>query len=85
VLRQAIIANHQAYPGDIKARWLRQACEEIKGLVDPDVDDADEENIIDADDDLFDSIAPSQTQLTAVKKVHGTVEGSTDENTDEDE
>jgi hypothetical protein len=83
-LRQAIIANRQAYLG-FKVRWLRQACTEIKGLVDPDVDDADEDNIVDADEDLSDSIALSQTQLTAAKQVHGTVEGSTDEDTDEDE
>jgi hypothetical protein len=56
-LCQAIIANRQAYPG-FKARWLRQARKETKGQVDPDVDDDDEDNIVDADDDLFDSIAP---------------------------
>jgi hypothetical protein len=83
-LLQAIIANRQAYPG-FKVRWLRQASEQINGLVDPDVDDANEDNIVDADDDLFDSVAPAQTQLTAAKQVHGTVEGSTDKNTDEDE
>jgi hypothetical protein len=74
-LRQAIIANRQAYPG-FKVRWLRQARKEIKGLVDPDVDDADEDNIVDADDDLFDSIAPSPTQLTAARQIHGTMDGS---------
>jgi hypothetical protein len=83
-LRQAIIANRQTYPG-FKVRWLRQAREQINGLVDPDVDDADEDNIVDADDDLFDSVAPSQTQLTAAKQVHGTGEASSNEDTDEDE
>jgi hypothetical protein len=83
-LRQAIIANRQAYLG-FKVRWLRQARKEIKGLVDPDVDDDDEDNIVDADGDLFDSIAPSQTQLTAAKQIHGTAEDSVDEDTDEDE
>jgi hypothetical protein len=65
---------------------LRQARKEIKGQVDPDVDDEDEDNIVDPDDNLFDSIAPSQTQLTAAKQIHGTAEdNSTDEDTDEDE
>jgi hypothetical protein len=63
---------------------LRQACEEIKGLVDPDVDGDDEENIVDADDDLFDSISPSQTQLTAAKQRHGTVDESTSEDGSDD-
>jgi hypothetical protein len=67
-LRQAIIANRQAYPG-FKLRWLRQARKETQGQVDPDVDDNDENNIVAADDDLFDSIAPSQIQLTAAKKL----------------
>jgi hypothetical protein len=65
---------------------LRQARTEIKELVDLDIDDDNEDNIVDADDDLFDSIVPSQTQLTAAKQVHGTVESSsTDEDTNEDE
>jgi hypothetical protein len=84
-LRQAIIANRQAYPG-FKVRWSRQARKETrKGQVDPDVDDDDEDNIVDADDDLFDSIAPLQTQLTAAKQKHGTAEDSDDEETDDDE
>jgi hypothetical protein len=83
-LRQAIIANRQAYPG-FKVRWLRQARTEIKGLVDPDVDDEDEDNVVDAYDNLFDSIAPSQTHLTAAKQVHRTAEDSTAEDTDNDE
>jgi hypothetical protein len=83
-LRQAIITNRQAYPG-FKVRWLRQARTEIKGLVDPDVDDNNEDNIVDADDNLFDSIASSQTQLTAAKQVHGMTEDSNDEDTDDDE
>jgi hypothetical protein len=63
---------------------LRQARTEIKGLVDPCVDDDDKDNIVAADDNLFDSIAPSQTQLTAAKQIHGTAEDSTDEDTDDD-
>jgi hypothetical protein len=56
-LRQAIIANRQVYPG-FKVRWLRQDRSEITGLVDPDVDNDDEDNTVDTDDNLFDSIAP---------------------------
>jgi hypothetical protein len=83
-LRQAIIANCQAYPG-FKVRWLRQARKAIKGLVDLNVDDDNEDNIVDPDDDLFDSIAPLQIQLTAAWQVHGTVEDSSDEDTNGDE
>jgi hypothetical protein len=82
-LRQAIIADRQAYPG-LKVRWLRQAREEIKGLVDPDVDGGNEDNIVDADDDLFDSIAPSRTQLTAARQIHGTMDGSSSEDGSDD-
>jgi hypothetical protein len=84
-LRQAIIADRQVYP-NFKIRWLRQAHKEIKGLVDPDVDDNDEEHIVDADDNLFDSIAPSQTQLTAAKQKHGTAdESSSDDGSADDD
>jgi hypothetical protein len=57
VLCQAKIADRQAYPG-FKVRWLRQAHKEIRGLVDLDVDGDNEDKIVDADDDLFDSVAP---------------------------
>jgi hypothetical protein len=83
-LRQAIIADRQAYPG-FKVRWLRQAREEIKELVDPDVDGDNEENILDADDDLFDSIAPSPTQLTAARQIHGTMDESSSDNGSDDD
>jgi hypothetical protein len=57
----------------------------MKGHVEPDVED-DEDGIVDADDDLFDSITPSHTQLTAARQVHGTMEGSSsEEDEDEDE
>jgi hypothetical protein len=83
-LCQAIIANRQVYP-NFKIRWLRQARKEIKGLVDPDVDGDDEENIVDTDDDLFDSIAPLQTQLTAAKQRHGTADESSSEDGSDDD
>ena len=83
-LRQVIIENRQSYSG-FKVRWLRQACNEMKGHVEPDVED-DEDGIVDADDDLFDSITPSRTQLTAARQVHGTMEdSSSEEDEDEDE
>jgi hypothetical protein len=85
-LRQAIIADHQAYPG-FKIRWLRQARKAIRGLVDPDVDGDNEDKIVDADDDLFDSIALSPTQLTAARQIHGMVDesSSNDGSNDDDE
>jgi hypothetical protein len=85
-LRQAIIADRQAYPG-FKVRWLRQARKEIRGLVDPYVDGDNEDNIVDSDDDLFDSVAPSPTQLTAAKQMQGTLSDSSsdDESDDDDE
>jgi hypothetical protein len=66
---------------------LRQARKEIRGLVDPDVDGDNEDKIVDADDDLFDSVAPSPTQLTDARQKHGTVEESSseDESDDDDE
>jgi hypothetical protein len=84
-LRKAIIADRQAYPG-FKVRWLCQAHKAMKGLVDPDVDGDNEDKIVDADDDLFDSVAPSQTHLTAAKQVHGTAEySSSDDESDDDD
>jgi hypothetical protein len=83
-LRQAIIADRRAYPG-FKVRWLRQARKEIRGLVDPDVDGDNEDKIVDADDDVFDSVAPSPTQLTPAKQMHGTLSDSSSNNESDDD
>ena len=83
-LRQAIISDRRAYPG-FKVKWLRQARKEIKGLVDPDVDGDNEDKIVDADDDLFDSIAPSPTQLTPARQMHGTRSDDSSDDESEDD
>lgn len=79
-LHEAIVADRQAYP-DFKVRWLRQARTEINGKVNRDIDDDDEEDIVDANDDLFASIAPPQRQLTNAAQRHGTAMNSDEEST----
>jgi hypothetical protein len=83
-LRQAIIADCQAYPG-FKVRWLRQARKEIGGLVDPDLDGDNEDKIVDTDDDLFDSVAPSPTQLTAARQMRGALSDSSSNDESDDD
>jgi hypothetical protein len=65
------VTNCEACP-DFKLEWLCQACKEKKGWVKPDGDEDDEDNYVDADDDLSDATTPSQPQLNVVRQQNGT-------------
>jgi hypothetical protein len=70
-VRQLVIKNRAAHP-DFKLTWLNQVWEEMKGNLDPDVDDVNDLAQVEADDDLFPEMAAApQPVLNPAKQTLG--------------
>jgi hypothetical protein len=69
-LRQVVIKDRADHP-DFKITWLNQVRAEMKGSLDPDVDDVDDLAQVEADAGLFPETAAAQPVLNSAKQKLG--------------
>jgi hypothetical protein len=69
-LRKLVIKDRADHP-DFKINWLNQLWADMKGNLDPDLDDVEDLAQVEADDDLFPEMAAAQPVLNPAKQTSG--------------